>query len=234
MDTRRLIAFCDAVIAIIMTIMVLDVHPPEGNTFKALLDIKMNLIVYVISFIFIAIYWVNHHHLMSVATKVTTKLLWFNLLFLFFLSLVPFATQWVAETHFASDPVAFYGIIFLSISVTYGNIQTHIEKVVFKTRSILFIQENIKVFISNVFHLVGIFIAMKTNEVVIPLALYSLSIFFWHEPNQIYVLYHDNLKMNKVMTRDELISIIHNKKRKKIWLSLFWLIIIVIVWAIIF
>ena len=119
MGKGRLEAFSDGVFAIIITIMVLELHPPEGNSFAALKPVLPKFISYVLSFVYIAIYWNNHHHVFQVVKHVNGKVLWSNILLLFCLSLVPFVTDWMGENHFSATPVALYGIVLLMSALTY-------------------------------------------------------------------------------------------------------------------
>jgi uncharacterized membrane protein len=116
----RLEAFSDAVIAIVMTIMVLELVPPHGATPDDLLGLWPVFLAYVLSFVHLSIYWVNHHHLLQAARTVSGRVLWMNILLLFWLSLVPFGTAWIGDTQFASFPMAVYGVILLSSAFSYG------------------------------------------------------------------------------------------------------------------
>jgi uncharacterized membrane protein len=113
MGKGRLEAFSDAVIAILMTIMVLELKVPHGADFAALRPLLPVFLSYVLSFIYLAIYWNNHHHLLQVARHVNGGILWANLHLLFWLSLIPFVTGWMGENHFAALPVALYGAVLL-------------------------------------------------------------------------------------------------------------------------
>ncbi len=128
MKTSRLEAFSDGVLAIIITIMVLELKAPHEMTLKALIPIIPVFISYVISFIYIGIYWNNHHHLFQITEKVNGKILWANLHLLFWLSLIPFATSWIGENHVESMPVAFYGFILLMSGFAYYILQATIIK----------------------------------------------------------------------------------------------------------
>ncbi|MDQ2719686.1 MAG: TMEM175 family protein [Bacteroidota bacterium] len=119
MSKERLLAFSDGVFAIIITIMVLELRLPEGNTFAALKILLPKFLSYILSFIYVGIYWNNHHHLFQLVNSVNGKVLWRNLHLLFWLSLVPFATAWMGENHFSSDTVILYGIILLMNSIAY-------------------------------------------------------------------------------------------------------------------
>jgi uncharacterized membrane protein len=113
MGTGRLEAFSDGVIAIIITIMVLELKAPHGDGFADLRPLIPVFLSYVLSFIYVGIYWNNHHHLLHAATKVSGAVLWGNLHLLFWLSLIPFVTAWMDDNQFASTPVALYGAVLL-------------------------------------------------------------------------------------------------------------------------
>ena len=119
MNKGRLEAFSDGVMAIIITIMVLELRPPEEGSLDALAPLLPKFLSYVLSFVFIGIYWNNHHHLLQAAQRVNGRILWANLHLLFWLSLVPYTTNWVSESHFSEVPVAAYGVVFLGAAVAY-------------------------------------------------------------------------------------------------------------------
>ncbi len=119
MGKGRLEAFSDGVLAIIITIMVLELHAPEGNDWTALRELAPTFLSYVLSFIFIGIYWNNHHHLWHAAKWVNGPILWANLHLLFWLSLVPFVTGWMGENDFAQLPVALYGFVLWMSGLAY-------------------------------------------------------------------------------------------------------------------
>jgi uncharacterized membrane protein len=122
--TGRLEAFSDGVLAIIITIMVLELHVPEGAPgLDALHAVWPKFVSYVLSFIYIGIYWNNHHHMLHVTERVNGAVLWSNLHLLFWLSLVPFVTAWVGENHFASTPMALYGVVLLMAAIAYYVLQ---------------------------------------------------------------------------------------------------------------
>src|SRR3569833_27520 len=110
MEADRLMAFTDGVLAIIVTIMVLELRPPHAASLPALFELWPTAVSYVLSFVYIAIYWNNHHHFFQLVRRVDGALLWANLHLLFWLSLVPFATSWIGETRFAPLPMAVYGV----------------------------------------------------------------------------------------------------------------------------
>jgi TMEM175 potassium channel family protein len=119
MRTERLTAFSDGVIAIIITIMVLELKAPHEASWSALAPLAPTFSAYALSFAYVAIYWNNHHHLMQAARFVTGAILWANTTLLFFLSLIPFSTAWLSETHFASVPAALYGVTLLAPAIAY-------------------------------------------------------------------------------------------------------------------
>ncbi len=119
MTKTRMETFSDGVIAIIITIMVLELRPPHEASLSALRPLLPVLLSYVLSFIYIGIYWSNHHHLLHAVQHVNGAVLWANLHLLFWLSLVPFVTAWMGENHFASTPVALYGAVLLLASIAY-------------------------------------------------------------------------------------------------------------------
>jgi uncharacterized membrane protein len=124
MSTGRLEAFSDGVIAILITIMVLELHVPTETTWSALGDEAPKLLTYLLSFVYLGIYWNNHHHMLQATEHVTGGVLWANLHLLFWLSLVPFTTGWMGEHQFATVPVAVYGITLLAAAVAYYLLQT--------------------------------------------------------------------------------------------------------------
>src|SRR6202045_3717182 len=116
---ERLNMFCDAVFAVLITVLVLDLRPPQLPTFKALLSLWPTWFSYAVSYLFIAIVWANHHHLMRYATETTPRLMWFNFAHLFSVSLLPLSTAWMAASELAPQPVAFYAAVFFFVNATY-------------------------------------------------------------------------------------------------------------------
>jgi TMEM175 potassium channel family protein len=119
MTKTRLEAFSDGVIAILITIMVLELRVPEGISLDALRPIAPVFLTYVLSYVLLGIYWNNHHHMLHAAERINGKVLWANLHLLFWLSLVPFVTGWMGENHFAAVPTAIYGSVLLCAGVAY-------------------------------------------------------------------------------------------------------------------
>src|ERR687885_136595 len=126
MTRGRLEAFSDGVIAILITIMVLELKVPQGADWEAVRPLVPVFLTYILSFVFLGIYWNNHHHMLAVTDRVTGPILWANLHLLFWLSLVPFATGWMGENHFADVPTSAYGIVLLGAAVAYFALQTTI------------------------------------------------------------------------------------------------------------
>jgi uncharacterized membrane protein len=119
MTKARLEAFSDGVIAILITILVLELHVPHGTTWSALGPVVPVFLTYVLSFVFLGIYWNNHHHMLHAADRINGTVLWANLHLLFWLSLIPFVTGWMGQNHFASIPTAAYGIVLMCAGIAY-------------------------------------------------------------------------------------------------------------------
>src|SRR5689334_5937245 len=128
MGKGRLEAFSDGVLAIIITIMVLELRPPHATDLSALRPLTPVLLSYVLSFVYIGIYWNNHHHMLHATRQVTGSVLWANLHLLFWLSLVPFATAWLGENHQAAAPTAIYGVVLIMAAMAYTLLQRQILK----------------------------------------------------------------------------------------------------------
>jgi uncharacterized membrane protein len=124
MSTERLKAFSDGVIAIIITIMVLELKAPRGDDWSALAHLTPAFLSYVLSFVYVAIYWNNHHHLLHASERVDSSILWANMHLLFWLSLIPFATAWMGENQFSRLPTALYGVALLMPAIAYYILQT--------------------------------------------------------------------------------------------------------------
>lgn len=123
MGTTRLEAFSDGVLAIVITIMVLELQVPHGAEFSDLAPLLPVLLSYVLSFVYIGIYWNNHHHMLQASQRVTGGVLWANLHLLFWLSLLPFTTGWMGENHFTELPTAMYGAVLLAAAIAYWILQ---------------------------------------------------------------------------------------------------------------
>jgi uncharacterized membrane protein len=126
MGKSRLEAFSDGVIAILITIMVLELKLPAGPDLASLRSIVPTILIYLLSFVFLGIYWNNHHHMLHATERISGSVLWANLHLLFWLSLVPYTTRWMGETHFAALPTATYGIVLLCAAIAYTILQRRI------------------------------------------------------------------------------------------------------------
>jgi len=126
MNKGRLEAFSDGVIAILITIMVLELKVPHGTNWESLRPMVPIFLTYVLSYVYIGIYWNNHHHMLHTADQINGKILWANLHLLFWLSLIPFTTGWMGENHLASLPTAVYGGVLLFAAISYTILQTAI------------------------------------------------------------------------------------------------------------
>jgi uncharacterized membrane protein len=124
MEKNRLEAFSDGVLAIIITIMVLELKVPQGSDLAALKPVLPVLLTYLLSFIYVGIYWNNHHHLLKAAHKVNGAMMWANLHLLFWLSLFPFVTGWMGENHFTPMPTTLYGVVLLLAAIAYYILQS--------------------------------------------------------------------------------------------------------------
>ncbi|HEY5082719.1 MAG TPA: TMEM175 family protein [Bauldia sp.] len=175
MHKGRVEAFSDAVIAIIITIiMVLELRMPEGgDDWQALLPLYPIFLSYVLSFLYLGIYWNNHHHMFQAVGHVNGAVLWANLHFLFWMSLTPFVTRWMGENHFAPVPVALYGIVLLCSAVAYYILErTLIAAQGDKSQLAMAVGAEIKGWISTACYSVGVLVALVWTPWV-ALALYS-------------------------------------------------------------
>lgn len=183
MSKGRLEAFSDGVIAIIITIMVLELTPPHEHTLSALLSILPTFLGYVLSFAYVGIYWNNHHHLLQAAKRVHGGILWANLLLLFFLSLIPFATSWMGESHFARGPVMLYGILLLLAGVAYYILEKML--VTYHGRDSLLaaaVGEDIKGKISLVLYVAGIIVSQF--QPLLSCVIYVVVAIMWLIPDR--------------------------------------------------
>lgn len=142
MKTNRLEALSDGMIAIIITIMVLEMRPPESADLASIFNLTPVLLIYTLSFVMLGIYWINHHHLFQVTKEVNGSILWGNLHLMFWLSLVPFATNWVGEQPGEAWPTAVYGIIMIGAGIAYTLMQSSIVAHHKKDRELIEVLEN--------------------------------------------------------------------------------------------
>ncbi len=183
MNKTRLEAFSDGVLAIIITIMVLEIKVPHEVSLSALKPILPVFLSYVLSFIYVGIYWNNHHHMMHTVKQISGGILWANLHLLFWLSMIPFATAWIGENHFAPLPMMLYGIVLLLCALAYFILQYLILKkhgpdsVLSKA-----IGKDIKGKLSPVFYILGI-IASNYNGLIAG-AFYVLVAIMWLIPDK--------------------------------------------------
>jgi len=183
MGTGRLEAFSDGVLAIIITIMVLELHVPEGEGWDALGDSTTSLVTYLLSFVYIGIYWSNHHHMIQLTERVSGTVLWANLHLLFWLSLYPFTTSWMDDTDVARVPVLLYGINLLAAAIAYFVLQLAImqaEGPDSRLRAAL--GTDVKGKISPAIYLTGIALTFVTPWLGV--ALYAVVAVMWLVPDR--------------------------------------------------
>ena len=183
MDKGRLEAFSDGVIAIIITIMVLELKIPNVDSIEALKPLLPVFLSYILSFIYVGIYWNNHHHTFQAAESVNGTILWANMHLLFWLSLVPFVTAWMGENHFTRWPVTFYGIVLLMNSIAYALLMAALVKLHGKD-SVLAkaIGKDRKGTISTAIYIIAIAISWVNQQ--ISFALYVLVAIIWFIPDR--------------------------------------------------
>lgn len=183
MGKGRLEAFSDGVLAIIITIMVLELKVPHGDNLISLKPLIPVVGSYILSFIYIGIYWNNHHHMIHAAQHINGKVLWANLHLLFWLSLVPFATSWMGENHFAKLPVAVYGAVLFMAGIAYY-ILAHSLATLHGKDSIIAIAlgKDRKGIVSVIIYLIGILLAYVSG--LISLVLYAFVALIWFIPDR--------------------------------------------------
>ncbi|ARN81258.1 TMEM175 family protein [Methylocystis bryophila] len=183
MRTERLTAFSDGVLAIIITIMVLELKAPHDASWEALQPLAPTFLAYALSFAYVAIYWNNHHHLLHAARFVTGAILWANTTLLFCLSLVPFSTAWLSETHFASAPAALYGVTLLAPAIAYFLLsRLLIAAGALAPKVVEAIGKDWKALISIAFYLAGIAASLVSPYAAV--VLYALVAVMWFIPDR--------------------------------------------------
>ncbi len=183
MTKSRVEAFSDGVVAILITIMVLELHVPDGAELEALVPLAPVFLSYVLSFVNLGIYWNNHHHLLQAATAIDGRVLWANLHLLFWLSLVPFGTAWMGQNGFASVPTAAYGAVLLLASIAYFILVRALIAVRGQTPAIAAaVGSDRKGIASSVIYLVAIPVAFVAPYV--SFALYTLVAAIWFVPDR--------------------------------------------------
>ena len=184
MGKNRLEAFSDGVIAVIITIMVLELKVPHGESLDALQPVLPVLLVYVLSFVYVGIYWNNHHHMLHACERVTGPILWANLHLLFWLSLVPFTAAWMGENHFAATPAALYGCVQLAAAAAF----TILQQAIIRSQGADSLLKNAlgrdrKGKLSVVFYLAAILAALFVSRWV-SFSLYVLVALIWFVPDR--------------------------------------------------
>jgi uncharacterized membrane protein len=183
MSKGRLEAFSDGVIAVLITIMVLELKVPQGADWPAIEPLVPVFLTYVLSFVFLGIYWNNHHHMLMVTDEVDGLVLWANLHLLFWLSLVPFFTGWMGENHFAKVPAAAYGIVLLAAGFAYLGLQTAIIRRQGGDSALAgAVGNDIKGKISPVLYAIGIGLAFVNRWLAI--AVYAVVALMWLIPDR--------------------------------------------------
>ncbi len=183
MGKTRLEAFSDGVLAIIITIMVLELKVPHGTDLKALGPLLPVFLSYVLSFVYVGIYWNNHHHLLHTVTRVSGGILWANLHLLFWLSLIPFVTGWMGENHFDSLPTALYGCVMLMAAISYTILQITIIKTHGRESSLASaVGSDLKGKLSLLLYVIGIPLSFLNNWIGI--SLYAVVALIWFIPDR--------------------------------------------------
>ncbi len=183
MNKSRMEAFSDGVIAIIITIMVLELRVPHGSDWEALKPLVPVMLSYVISFIYVGIYWNNHHHLLQAAKSVSGPILWANMHLLFWLSLIPFATTWMGENEFSQLPVAMYGFVLISAGLAYYILAQILIRHHGKESEIAkAIGRDKKGIISLIFYLLAISVAFIDTRISV--GIYAIVAMIWLIPDR--------------------------------------------------
>ena len=183
MNKNRLEAFSDGVLAIIITIMILEIKVPEGANFNDLMMLAPKFLSYILSFVYVGIYWNNHHHMLQSVTKVNGKILWANLHLLFWLSLIPLSSGWMGEHNFAKATITFYGVILFFSAIAFWLLQNIIiasegqKSILAKA-----LGNNFKGKISNLLYLIGIVISFFYE--FIAAAIYIIVAIIWLVPDK--------------------------------------------------
>ncbi|GAB0157146.1 TMEM175 family protein [Chryseobacterium sp. Alg-005] len=183
MNKGRLEAFSDGVLAIIITIMVLELKVPEGNSWASLKPMLPRFLAYIFSFIYVGIYWNNHHHMFQAVKKVNGNILWANLHLLFWLSLMPIATEWIGTTNFAENPVATYGIGLIMCAIAYTILENAIIKGEGENSKLKeAIESRFKEYISIVLYVLGIVTSFFYPYIAV--AFYYIVALIWLIPDR--------------------------------------------------
>ncbi|MBX7149048.1 TMEM175 family protein [bacterium] len=183
MNKNRLEAFSDGVLAIIITIMVLELTPPQGTHLDALTPLFHTVLSYILSFMYVGIYWNNHHHMLHTVRQVNGRILWANLHLLFWLSLFPFATAWMGENHFAPTPVALYGGVLFMAGLSYYILSRSLIKLHGKDSTLAkAVGKDVKGLFSQALYALAI--PLSFVEPWVAFAIYLSVAFMWIVPDQ--------------------------------------------------
>jgi len=183
MTKGRLEAFSDGVLAIIITIMVLELKVPEGFTFASLKPLYPKIISYIVSFVYVGLYWNNHHHLFQIVRKVNGKVLWSNLNLLFWLSLMPVTTNWIGESHFERDPIIAYGVVLIMCSISYNIVEYFVIQIEGEDSALKkAVKSKTKEYISTALYFMGI--GLSFINPYISLLLYGTVAIMWLIPDR--------------------------------------------------
>ncbi|MHC5249993.1 TMEM175 family protein [Enterococcus sp. HY326] len=184
MSKTRIEAFTDAVIAIVMTLLVLEIATPSEPTWSAFFESEHKILVYVISFVTLAIYWNNHHHMFQIVHRINGKVLWANNFLIFTLSLFPFATAWVGEGLFAWPPQAVYGFVTLGANVAYYILNTTLVKANGKNSAIgVLNSDHTKLFISIGANILGLLLGYFVAPILV-IVINTLVLLIWAVPQK--------------------------------------------------
>lgn len=183
MSKTRMEAFTDAIIAIIMTLLVLELAPPQSPTFSALWDMRTKFLVYLISFVSLAVYWNNHHHLLQAVGRINGKILWCNTLFILCLSMFPFATSWVDENITSFAPELIYGLLVLATNLSYSLLSVMLRRAEGREARITkAIGKNYKQKLTIILNLASLLLAYVFPPIV--LILFAVSMLLWIIPDK--------------------------------------------------
>lgn len=183
MNKSRLEAFSDSLFAVAMTIMVLEMQAPTGVSLKSLVPVLPVLLSYVLSFLYVAVYWVNHHLLLAATCRINNKVLWANIGFLFWITLIPFFTSWVDENHVSPWPVVMYGMILMVSLISYRILEIVLYKTDHENRLIRkYLKEGRREKVSLVLYIVSIL--MSVVHPYISFVMYFVIAFLWVIPNR--------------------------------------------------
>ncbi|WP_333864350.1 TMEM175 family protein [Sphingobacterium sp.] len=183
MTKGRIEAFSDGVLAIIITIMVLELKVPEGFTFVSLKPLYPKIISYIVSFVYVGLYWNNHHHLFQIVRKVNGKVLWSNLNLLFWLSLMPVTTNWIGESHFERDPIIAYGVVLIMCSISYNIVEYFVIQIEGEDSALKkAVKSKTKEYISTALYFMGM--GLSFINPYISLLLYGTVAIMWLIPDR--------------------------------------------------